>query len=185
MTAPRPTEVTNITNQWDEGVMQSIDHSATIDWDDLLGRIAESGTRWLTLVDDGRPHTRPVLAPVVDGCVWVASSDRAAKTRLLAEGAEATLAIPSGGLDVVWTGGAREESDPGEVERVAAGFREAYGWDVRADGNALVAPYAAPTAGPPPYRVFTLVPRVVHAIGVAEPYVGRSSRWSFARESAS
>lgn len=176
----------NITDQWDEAEMQAVDHSATIDWDDLLGRIAEPGTRWLTVVDgDGRPHTRPVFAPVVDGCVWVASSDAAAKTALLAGGAEASLAIPSEALDVVWTGRARREDDPRVVERVSAGFRETYGWDVVTDGGVLTAPYGAPTAGAPPYHVFALAPRVVHAIGVAEPFLDRSSRWSFDSESAS
>lgn len=186
MHGPSPTDVDNITSQWDDGEMQDVDRSMTIHWSELLDRIAEPGTRWLTAVAaDGRPHTRPLFAPVVDGRVWVASSDRAAKTTLLSAGVAASLAIPTADLDVVWTGAAREEDDPRVIERVAAGFRATYGWDVEADGDALIAPYGAPTAGPPPYRAFALDPHVVHAVGTAAPFTGRSTRWSFDRGAAS
>ena len=63
----------NITRQFDHHTLQPVDIAATIEWIELLDRLGGGGTFWLTVLDEaGRPHTRPVLAVIVDGDVLIA-----------------------------------------------------------------------------------------------------------------
>ena len=48
---------------------------------------------------------------------------------------------------------------------------------VDATGVALTADYSAPSAGPPPWRVYRLTPRQATVVLAAEP--GGATRWRF------
>jgi hypothetical protein len=48
----------------------------------------------------------------------------------------------------------------------------AEGWPARAEGDALTAEFSAPSAGPPSWHVYKVVPATVYAFGTAEPYGG-------------
>jgi hypothetical protein len=50
---------------------------------------------------------------------------------------------------------------------------------VNVSGGAFHAPYGAPTAGPPPYQPYAVVPDVVYGLGTNETYALRSTRWRF------
>ena len=180
MTAP--ISATNLTRQFDGGEAQPNDPGATIDWAHLVDRLAAGGTFWLTTMDvDGQPHTRPVFAVVVDQAIHVSSSTTAVKTRHLAGHVPTSIALGTEGLDIVWTGTPRRVVDADRLAAVVDAYRAAYGWDVAVDGDAraLTAPYGAPTAGPPPYEVFRIEPRTVHAVATDESLAGRSTRWDF------
>ncbi len=47
------------------------------------------------------------------------------------------------------------------------------------EDNMFDAPYGAPTAGPPPYRVYELTPRRVYAFGTSDNLGVRSTRFCF------
>lgn len=181
MTIPsEPAHATNITNQYDDNELQPVDRTATIAWDDALTRLADGGTFWLTTIVDGvRPHTRPVFAVVADGMVCTATSASAVKATGLRRGGPVSIATSCEGLDVVWLGTPSQVTDTAALRAVVDAYRRTYGWQVDVDGESLVAPYGAPTAGPPPYLVFRVEPGTVHAIGTGATFAGRSTRWDF------
>jgi hypothetical protein len=45
------------------------------------------------------------------------------------------------------------------------------------DGDAFTAPYSAPSAGPPPWRLFRLEAHTVFGVATAEPH--GATRWRF------
>jgi hypothetical protein len=70
-------------------------------------------------------------------------------------------------------------TDSDELGRVAASYRDKYGWPVTVVGDAMDAPYGAPTAGPPPYAVFRVLPSRAYAIGINDSTNARSTRFLF------
>ena len=64
------------------------------------------------------------------------------------------------------------------LERVAAVYRSG-GWPASAEGNALTAPYSAPSAGPAPWHVYRLTLHTAVGVATAEPH--GATRWDFAR----
>lgn len=70
-------------------------------------------------------------------------------------------------------------TDTDALRSVVDAYRQAYGWQVDIDGDSLVAPYGAPTAGPPPYLVFRIEPVTVHGFGTDTTFARRSTRWDF------
>lgn len=173
-----PDAAVNITRQYDDHAMQPVDARSTIAWNEVLALLDSGGTFWLTTLDEhARPHTRPVLAVVVDAALVTASAATAVKTRALRAGGPVSMATTTDGLDVVWSGTSRRITKPIQLADVARAYRATHGWDVSTAGDALTAPYGAPTAGPPPYEVFRIDPRSVHAIGTGAAFTGRSTRW--------
>jgi hypothetical protein len=81
----------------------------------------------------------------------------------------------------VWAGTSQRVIDRNELAAVNDAYRSTYGWPVDIFDDALTAPYAAPTAGPPPYEVYRIDPITVHAIGTDTPFTGRSTKWTFTR----
>jgi len=181
MTAPPlPPSAANITRQYDDHTLQPVDTDTTIEWTELLDRLSGGGTFWLTTIDGvGRPHTRPVLAVIVDGALVIASSATAAKTTALRGEGPTSIATTTDGLDIIWAGTSRRVTDPIELAAVTAAYQSTYGWPADTTDDALTAPYGAPTAGPPPYEAFRIDPATVHAIGTDEPFTGRSTKWTF------
>jgi hypothetical protein len=170
----------NITHHYDDHSLQPFDSDSTIEWSELLARLAGGGTFWLTTIDGtGCPHTRPVLAVVVEGVLATASSTTAAKTTALRAERPTSIATSVAGLDVVWAGTSRRISGPTELAAVTAAYQSTYGWPADIADDALTAPYGAPTAGPPPYEAFRIEPTTVHAIGTDTPFTGRSTKWNF------
>ncbi len=173
-----PTRAVNITHQYDDHELQPALDS-TIAWDELHTQLGAGGTFWLTTIDPaGRPHTRPVFAVQTAGYLYVASSRTAAKSPTLHAGGEVSVATSRPAIDIIWSGTSRHVTNPRRLDAVADAYRSTYGWEVTVDDGALIAPYGAPTAGPPPYDVFDITPRAVHAIGTDAPFIGRSTRWS-------
>ena len=76
------------------------------------------------------------------------------------------------------TGSAERVSDAATLEQIAAIFREG-GWPAEVSGDALTAPYSAPSAGPPPWHLFRFTFDNVVGVATAEP--NGATRWQFAR----
>ena len=98
---------------------------------------------------DGRPHTAGIGALWHDGDLYFTSNPDTRKSRDLAANPACTIAMRLAGIDVVFEGTATRTTDPATLEAVAALFREG-GWPAAVAGDALTAPFSAPSAGPPP-----------------------------------
>lgn len=72
-------------------------------------------------------------------------------------------------FDLVIEGSAERVADADELRSVADEYVRG-GWPAQVEGDALTAEYSAPSAGPPPWHVYKIIPSTVFAFGTAEPY---------------
>jgi hypothetical protein len=77
---------------------------------------------------------------------------------------------------MVFEGEASRVTDPKVLDAAAALFREG-GWPAQAEGDAIAAPFSAPSAGPSPWYLFRIVFHTAFGVATAEPY--GATRWSF------
>lgn len=142
-----------------------------------------SAERWYWLATTGpgnRPQNRPVLAVWLHDKVYSTTSPGAAKGRNLELHPECALAARASAIDIVIEGPTSWVSDRRVAEDVAAAYGDKYGWPVTlTEENMFDAPYGAPTAGSPPYRVYEISPRLVYAFGTADDLGVRSTRFRF------
>jgi hypothetical protein len=168
------------------------DKSKATSWDLARERLANHSEKghhsWLATVrSDGRPHLMPVLAFWFDGALHFVAGEGTQKGRNLAAnsycviGTESTE-LPS--LDVVVEGRAKPLTNQ-EVVRNAAEHLGSNGWPLEAIGDEVFGPNA-PTAGPPPYRIYRLTP--TKAFGLPGTYgmdqfkseeLPKPTRWEF------
>jgi len=139
------------------------DESAVTSWAsarERLDKVEPGRTNWLATVrPDGSPHLMPLIAAWIDGAFYFVASPDTRKARNLADDdrcviATASTTLPS--MDIVVEGHARPLTDEQDVRQIAETFRE-IGWPLEARGAEVHGPNA-PTAGPPPYWIFRMVP---------------------------
>ncbi len=168
------------------------DGAETTPWETAERRIAnpeESRTCWLaTTRPDGRPHLMPVIAFWVDGAMHIVAGEGTRKARNIAADGRCVIAtgsttLPS--LDIVIEGRAEALTDP-DVVRHLAEFLQNNNWPLEAKGDKVYGPHG-PTAGPPPYTIFRIVPtRVFGLPGMTgmeqfDPAdLPKATRWDFA-----
>ena len=128
---------------------------------------------------DGRPHTAGIGALWQEGDLYFTSNPETRKSRDLAANPACTIAMRLPGIDLVFDGEAARTTDSATLETVAALFREG-GWPAEVDGDAITAPFSAPSAGPPPWHLYRFVFRSVVGVGTEEPY--GATRWRFERD---
>lgn len=136
-------------------------------------------TCWLTTINaDGSPHMTGVGADYHDGVFRFTASRSSVKGRNLARDPRCALALAVHEFDLVLEGRAELVTDHAEVAAIAERYA-ADGWPAHPDesGEALTAPYSAPSAGPPPWHVYRLVVTSATAVGTVEP--GGATRWTF------
>jgi PPOX class probable F420-dependent enzyme len=165
--------------------------SPLIDWDRIASRLAEGFTQapdtggpnrhtcWLATIDpDGSPHVTGIGAIWAEGAFWFETGEKSRKGRNVARDPRCTLSVAVHDFDVVVEGDARQVRDPAKVAEMAGRWNAA-GWPCRVDdsGVALTADYSAPSAGPPPWFVYLVEPRVATALLTVEP--GGATRWRF------
>jgi Pyridoxamine 5'-phosphate oxidase len=166
--------------------------SETTPWHIARERLAnpeDQRTNWLATVrPDGRPHLMPVIAFWIDGAFHFVAGDGTRKARNLAADSRCVIGtssttLPS--LDVIVEGRAEPLTDEDAVRRIAEAFRSS-GWPLEARGDRVYGPNA-PTAGPPPYRIFRMVPSKAFGLPGTlgmdqfEPAeLPRPTRWDFA-----
>ncbi len=131
-----------------------------------------------TVGPDGRPFVAGVGAVWLDGDLYFTSSQAARKARNLAGNPACTIAVKLVGIDLSLFGTAEQVRDAGTLEQVAAIYRDG-GWPAQVEGDALTAPFSAPSAGPAPWHVFRFTFDTVVGVATAEPY--GATRWQFAR----
>jgi hypothetical protein len=134
---------------------------------------------FLSTVDQqGVPHTAGIGALWVEDKLWVVSGPDTRKSRNLAKNPNCTVAVHLQGIDLVFEGQAERVTDGATVKKLAAAYRE-NGWpaEVDASGNALTAPFTAPSGGPPPWYLYHVTFHTVFGVG-GEP--GGATRWRFA-----
>lgn len=149
-----------------------------LDWAETLMRVLHAGTYWLATVGrDGSPHLVPVLAVWVDGVLHFAASDTTRKAKSLAAEARCAVGVEAEGLDLVIEGEAVRVRDEPVLRRVAEAYGRRYEWQVTVREGAFHDTEGAPTAGPPPYDVYRLVPTT--AFGFGTEGVPRPTRWRF------
>jgi hypothetical protein len=158
--------------------------SDTLPWERAHTELAKGSTgpdttHFLgTIGPDGRPHVAGVGAAWLDGNLYFTSHLNARKARNLAANPACTIAVKVAGLDLTLTGTAMRVTDTATLERIAAIYREG-GWPAKVAGDALTAPFSAPSAGPPPWHVFRFTFNTVVAVATAEPW--GATRWEFSR----
>jgi nitroimidazol reductase NimA-like FMN-containing flavoprotein (pyridoxamine 5'-phosphate oxidase superfamily) len=139
------------------------DQTGTTPWSQARERLAnpEPGrTSWLATVrPDGRPHLMPIIAFWIDDAFHFVVGEGTRKGRNLAADGRCVVAtgsttLPS--LDVVVEGYAEPLNDEGAVRRIA-GMLSDNNWPLEARGDQVYGPNA-PTAGPPPYSIYRMVP---------------------------
>jgi nitroimidazol reductase NimA-like FMN-containing flavoprotein (pyridoxamine 5'-phosphate oxidase superfamily) len=140
-----------------------VGESATFAWDDAAERLANpemSRTHWLATVrPDGSPHLMPVIAFWIDGAFHFLAGEGTRKGRNLAADNRCVIGVQSlklPSLDVIAEGRAQPLTDDAEIRRITEAF-QSRNWPLEARGNELFGPNA-PSAGPPPYRFYRLVP---------------------------
>ena len=112
-----------------------------------------------TVRPDGRPHLVPVLSFWVDGAFHVLAGEGTRKARNLAADGHCVIAMTSTTLpsfDIIAEGEAQLLDDPDEVRRIVD-VLGANNWPLEVRGADIYGPHA-PTAGPPPYRIYRIVP---------------------------
>jgi hypothetical protein len=163
-------------------------------WTDARERLAdrvEPRTNWLATVrPDGSPHLMPLIAVWIDGAFHFVAGEGTRKAQNLAANdrcviATASYELPS--IDIVVEGHAEPLDDADDVRRAAEVLKK-NGWPLEARGVEVYGPNA-PTAGPPPYRIFRMIPS--KAFGLPGTYgmdkfeqeeLPKPTRWTFGRD---
>lgn len=156
--------------------------SAALEWSrarEALVRAPGPGVTFFvgTCRPDGTPDAAGVGAMWYEGDLYLISGPRMRKARNLASNPRCTMSARLDGIDLVLQGTAVRTVDPSVLEPVAALYREA-GWPAQVQGDALVAPFCAPSAGPPPWHLYRFRFDTVTGVATAQP--GGATRWHFA-----
>ena len=134
-------------------------------------------TFWLSTVrPDGRPHLAGIGALWVDGKFYFTSGPGTRKSRNLAENPNCAISVALGDIDLVVEGRAAKVTDAATLQRIAERYT-AQGWPARASDGAITAEYSAPSAGPPPWDLYTVTPITAFGTATAMPY--GATRWRF------
>jgi hypothetical protein len=134
-------------------------------------------TFWLATVrPDGRPHATAFGGLWVDDRVYLVSGPGTRKSRNLAVNPACVVTVSLDDIDIVIEGSARRVTEPATLEKLAGLYR-GQGWPAEVDRDAFTAPYSAPSAGPPPWFLYEIVPVTVFGVSTTEP--GGAMRWRF------
>src|ERR1039458_7609459 len=162
-----------------------------LDWARIAERLGQGVTQapgtggpdrhtcWLaTINQDGSPHTTGIGALWVDEAFWFETGEQTRKGKNLARDPRCTLGVATHEFDLVVEGIAQQIEDRATVARMAKRWSD-QGWPARVDdtGVALTADFSAPSAGPPPWVIYRMVPDRATAVQTVEP--GGATRWRF------
>jgi nitroimidazol reductase NimA-like FMN-containing flavoprotein (pyridoxamine 5'-phosphate oxidase superfamily) len=146
-------------------------------WEEARTRLEEAQFYWLATVrPDGGPHVMPVLAVWVEGSLHVSAGPSSRKARNLAQDPRCVMTVDGDDLHLVVEGAVERVRDEARLRRVADEYAIKYGWQVTIEDGAFSAD-GAPTAGPPPYEVYELIPTRVFGLGTDESF--GATRWTF------
>lgn len=150
----------------------------TTPWLEARERLADADTYWLATVrTDGLPHLVPLLGVWVGGALHFVASRTSRKAKNLACDPHCVIAASKDALDLVVEGEATKVSGEVRLHRVAEAYMSKYGWPVTVRECAFYAD-GAPTAGPPPYAVYEVIPQTAFGFPTEEGMF-RPTRWRF------
>jgi hypothetical protein len=104
----------------------------------------------------------------LDGVWHFTSGPGTRKSRNIGADPRCVVSVATHPFDLVIEGSAVRVTNADELRSVAEEYVR-LGWPVHDDGDALTAEYSAPSAGPPPWHVYRVMPSTVYAFGTAEP----------------
>lgn len=130
-----------------------------------------------TVRPNGRPHSAGVGAVWVDDALYFVGGPGTRRSRNLAENPACTVSVRLRTIDLVLEGDAHRVADAATLEQVAAVYRNG-GWPATVEGDALTAPFTAPSAGPAPWHLYRLTLHTAFGVASAEPH--GATRWDFA-----
>ncbi len=146
-------------------------------WAEARSRLEEAQFYWFATVrPDGGPHVVPVLAVWADGALHLSAGPTTRKAQHLTQDPRCVVTIDGDDLHVVVEGVAEQVRGEARLRRVADEYAAKYGWQVTVENGALVGD-GAPTAGPPPYNVYEVIPTKVLGLGTDETF--GATRWTF------
>jgi len=125
---------------------------------------------------DGRPHLAGIGALWDDGTVYFVSGAGTRKSRNLVENANCAISMTLKGIDLVFEGVAERVTDDATLRRIAKRYGD-QGWPAVVEDGAFTYNYSAPSAGPPPWDLYSVRPTTVYGVLSAEP--GGATRWRF------
>jgi nitroimidazol reductase NimA-like FMN-containing flavoprotein (pyridoxamine 5'-phosphate oxidase superfamily) len=180
MTRAEPAaEVMEFSMTWDRPEQSSDATASATPWEVARDRLAEADTYWLSTVDpEGRPHAVPVLAVWTEDALHFCASDRSRKAKNLTRDPHCAITSSARALDVVVEGQAMPIDAPATLQRVAQEYRSKYDWRPEVRDGALWAD-GAPTAGPPPYRVYAVRPSTAFGFPTSGDEMLTPTRWRF------
>jgi hypothetical protein len=120
-----------------------------------------------------------VLAVWVSDVLYTTSSATAQKGRNLDQDGRGSIAVNADDMHLVVEGNASRVVDETLINTVADAYRAKYEWPVTVVDGAFDAPYGAPTAGPPPYRPYAIVPTTVFGFVTDDALGPANTRWRF------
>jgi pyridoxine/pyridoxamine 5'-phosphate oxidase len=129
-----------------------------------------------TMDPDGRPHAAGVGVFWDGEKLWFTTGPNTRKGRDIATDPNVVLSAGLKGLDLVVEGRAERVTDAAALERFAKMARD-QGWPAQVQGDALTAAYSAPSAGRPPWYVYSVRPVTAVGVATAEPH--GATRWRF------
>ena len=167
------------------------DKSGTTSWDFAVDRLANPEvprTCWLaTTRPDGRPHLMPLITFWIDGALHIVAGEGSRKARNLAADGRCVIGMSSTrlpSLDLIVEGSAKPLTDHDAIRHITA-FLNEHNWPLEAKGDKVYGPNA-PTAGPPPYTIFRIVPSKVfglpgmYGMDQSDPAdLPKPTRWEF------
>ncbi|MBO0772647.1 MAG: pyridoxamine 5'-phosphate oxidase family protein [Actinobacteria bacterium] len=131
-----------------------------------------------TVRPDGRPHTTGVGAVWHEGDLYFTSGPGTRKARNLASNPACTLAVKLPGMDLTFNGEAGRVTEPAMLDKIADIYRD-LGWPAQANGDAITAPYSAPSAGPPPWHLYRFSFHTI--VGLSTEGPNGATLWRFGR----
>lgn len=129
-----------------------------------------------TVRPDGRPHAAGIGTRWLDGHFYFTSGRGTRKSRNLAANPACTLVVRTTGVDLVLEGRAVMVADQPTLELLAGLYREG-GWPAEVRGDALDAPFSAPSAGSPPWHLYRFTIHTAFGVATTEPF--GATRWHF------
>ena len=135
--------------------------------EDRLSNPEKPRTSWLATVrPDGSPHLMPLITAWLEDALYFITAAGTQKGRDLAQEprcvvAMSSLALPS--LDLIVEGRAERITDQGELRRITDLYGTKLEWPLEVTDGGVTGPNA-PTAGPPPYAFYRLVPTTIFGL---------------------
>jgi hypothetical protein len=163
-----PIEWTTIATRLDQGVTQAPGSGGP-----------KRHTSWLATINtDGSPHVTGVGAVWFDGMFWFESGITTRKSMNVARDPRCSLSVALYEFDLTINGVAELIDDPASVSTLQEQWN-LQGWPAVVDesGVALTAEFSAPSAGPPPWRIYRIRSSEATAVATVDP--GGATKWKF------